>query len=139
RDRQDDARWVLRVVKDRLLRHPQLSGGVVVESGIQVAIETWEVAGGDVDADAMAAAEDVAGDLQVDGQRIDLARLHELRLLPGLHAVVTAQAGHRSLGIVCEAIGRSVLWRFGEEPAVAIQGVGAAAAVQVPRDELGAW
>ena len=48
---------------------------LLFEPGVEVAIVAREVAGGNVQADAVARAEHVAGYLEVDGDLVDRARL----------------------------------------------------------------
>src|SRR6266478_4691499 len=71
---QHDMRRVTLVMEDRLPgRLPPRAGGLVL-ARVQVAVEAREIAGGDLEADAMAGQEDVAGGPEVDGEARHLAR-----------------------------------------------------------------
>src|SRR5947209_20041101 len=73
-DGQHDMRRVTLVMEDRLPgRLPARAGGLVL-ARVQVAVEAREIAGGDLEADAMAGQEDVAGGPEVDGEARHLAR-----------------------------------------------------------------
>src|SRR5713226_1311946 len=73
-DGQHDMRRVALVMEDGLPgRLPAGAGGLVL-ARVQVAVEAREIAGGDLDADAMTGQEDVAGGPEVDGEASDFSR-----------------------------------------------------------------
>src|SRR5215210_5022657 len=78
-DRQQDMRRVRPRVPDRLLGHADLAIPGELVAGVEVAVVAREVAGGDLDADAVPGAEEVAGDHQVDLIAVDLLGLEEAR------------------------------------------------------------
>src|SRR5262245_24145140 len=67
-------RRVARVMEHRLPGRLPARGRGLVFAGVQVAIEAREVAGGDLDPDAVAGQEHVAGGPEVDGEAGDLVR-----------------------------------------------------------------
>src|SRR5205085_602493 len=52
-------------------------------TGMRVAIKTWKVAAGDLQANTMAREKDIRGRPQIDAQFIDAPRLHQNRLCEG--------------------------------------------------------
>src|SRR6266850_5894646 len=67
-DGQHHMRRVALVMEDRLPRRLPPCGRGLVLARVQVAVEAREIAGGDLEADAMAGQEDVAGGPEVDGE-----------------------------------------------------------------------
>src|SRR5262252_3915485 len=74
--RQQNVRCVCRGMMDPVVSGHPRGLVVVVAAGVQVAVEAWEIAARDLDANPMTAAEVVTRGFKVNGHGIDLARLH---------------------------------------------------------------
>src|SRR5262245_12049679 len=59
-DWKHDTRRTFGVVKDRLIRRPELGGFAERRAGVRIAVEPGEVAAGDLETDAVASGEHVA-------------------------------------------------------------------------------
>ena len=66
-----------RIVKDGVGSVAPLGGSGRGFARVQVAIEAREIAAGNLQADAMAGAKNVAGGPEIDGEGVDLARRQE--------------------------------------------------------------
>ena len=76
-DRQDHPRWIRRLVIDGLDGRGEGSGFRRRHARLRVPVEAREVAGGDLDPDAVPSAEQVAGGADVDGVLVDASRLDQ--------------------------------------------------------------
>src|SRR5690348_15114775 len=81
---QDQRRTMIAIVIDRLVRADRARRGDNIFAGVQIPIETREVAAGNVQPDPVAGLEDVRRCPQVDRVLIDLAGRNQRRLLRAL-------------------------------------------------------
>src|SRR5688572_9818490 len=65
-DRQNEARWVTRVVENQLRRAVKLGSFPERRSRVRVAIEPWKVAARHIEADSMPLEKQIAGRTEVD-------------------------------------------------------------------------
>ena len=65
--------WVVGIEVDGVLGGAGVGMAAHRFAGIRVDVEAWEVAAGDVDADAVSGFEEIAGRREFDGYRIDFA------------------------------------------------------------------
>src|SRR5579864_2642184 len=92
---------MLRVVINRVGGCDRLSGRRWILAGVQVSVETREVAAADLESKAVALAKQVAGGPQVDGEFVGLTGIQEGRFLLGL-AVTRSYNAFRQ--ILCESV-----------------------------------
>src|SRR5215207_9424881 len=71
-NRQDESRWMLSIVEDRLHRRQHLRVRAELVTGVEVAIEAREVAAGHLQTDAVPLAKEIAGRPEVDLVFVDL-------------------------------------------------------------------
>src|SRR5690242_4163928 len=90
-DRQDHARGMIGVVVDRLLGDGHLGRLAQRRARVQVAVELGKGAGGDLHADAMSRAEDLAGVPAINAKLIDAPRLDQRR---AIHPLAEARPRH---------------------------------------------